>query len=489
MKKKFKKNREGWRLSKKERLFYYVGDTARLFCQSILNTFMSVFMVFQGINIIKIAGIMLVVKIIDAFDDVVFGYFVDKLDPTKSRFSRFAGKGKYLPWYRLTFFLYPLTIIGFFLMPKGLAENGKLIWFATFYLLYDLTSTITEVPMNSMVMTLTDNVDERNNILKFKGIIITVAAIFIALLWQMLISEHVGLPVTGVAIVSSIVFLVAMIPLAISVKEYNSGLKNVELNKAEKHYTLKEMWNAVKVNKYILIFFLSLIIMTSLQTSTALGTFISFYLYGDSMIIGYAILIAFVPGLILMTQTDKIAKKLGRRNTIVAVNLFSGIVFLILHFVGYNNLTLSLVLLLLGSLPATIKIILNTFIVPDTIEYTRYKTGQDCSGIFYSLNSFVGKVTGSIAQSLGMFVLGIFGWVTVTATDFADLASQGIEQPASAIKALWATNALIPAIGMLAGCTILLFYRLKDKDAELMAQCNAGIITREECESKLSQKY
>lgn len=489
MKKKIKKNREGWRLSKKERLFYHVGDTARLFCQSILNTFMSVFMVFQGINIIKIAGIMLVVKIIDAFDDVVFGYFVDKLDPTKSRFSRFAGKGKYLPWYRLTFFLYPLTIIGFFLMPKGLAENGKLIWFAIFYLLYDLTSTITEVPMNSMVMTLTDNVDERNNILKFKGIIITVSAILIALLWQMLISEHVGLPVTGVAIVSSIIFLVAMIPLAISVKEYNSGLKNVELNKAEKHYTLKEMWNAVKVNKYILIFFLSLIIMTSLQTSTALGTFISFYLYGDSMIIGYAILIAFIPGVILMTQTDKIAKKLGRRNTIVAVNLFSGIVFLILHFVGYNNLTLSLVLLLLGSLPATIKIILNTFIVPDTIEYTRYKTGQDCSGIFYSLNSFVGKVTGSIAQSLGMFVLGIFGWVTVTATDFADLAAQGIEQPASAIKALWATNALIPAVGMLAGCGILLFYRLKDKDAELMAQCNAGIITREECESKLSQKY
>ena len=33
------------------------------------------------------------------------------------------------------------------------------------------------------------------------------------------------------------------------------------------------------------------------------------------------------------------------------------------------------------------------------------------------------------------------------------------------------------------------FYRLKDEDAAWMAQCNAGKITREECETRLSKKY
>jgi len=33
------------------------------------------------------------------------------------------------------------------------------------------------------------------------------------------------------------------------------------------------------------------------------------------------------------------------------------------------------------------------------------------------------------------------------------------------------------------------FYNLTDKDAALMAQCNAGVITREECEAQLSKKY
>lgn len=478
-----------WRLRKKERFFYYTGDIARLFCQALLNTFMTIFMLFQGIDIIKVGGIMLAVKIIDAFDDVIFGFIVDKLDPTKSKLSKFAGEGKYLPWYRLTFFLYPLAIIGFFLMPKGMPEAGKLVWFAVFYLLYDLTSTITEVPMNSMVMTLTDNTDERNVILKIKGIISTIAAIFIGLIWQMLISEHVGLSVISVAIVSAVIFLAAMIPMATSVKEHNVGLKNVAEDKKEEKYSFREMLGCLKTNKYLMVFFLANLIMTCLQTSTAMTTFVSFYCYGDSMVIIVATMIALVPGLILMSQADKIAKKLGRRNAIIACNAFSGIVSLIVYVFGYNLVTISLVLTLLGALPSTIKLILSTYIIPDTIEYTRYKTGQDCSGIFYSLNSFVTKITASVAQSVGMFVVGLFGWVAVEATDFADLAAQGVTQPQSAIDALWATNALIPAIGMLVGCGILFLYRLKDKDAELMAQCNAGKITREECEAQLSRKY
>ena len=33
------------------------------------------------------------------------------------------------------------------------------------------------------------------------------------------------------------------------------------------------------------------------------------------------------------------------------------------------------------------------------------------------------------------------------------------------------------------------FYKLRDKDVELMAKCNAGEITREECEAQLSRRY
>ena len=49
---------------------------------------------------------------------------------------------------------------------------------------------------------------------------------------------------------------------------------------------------------------------------------------------------------------------------------------------------------------------------------------------------------------------------------------------------------LIPAVGFIIAAGLLYaFYNLKDKDAALMAQCNAGKITREECEAQLTRKY
>lgn len=371
-----------WRMTRRERVFYYAGDTGRLFCQSILNTFMTTFLIFNGVKMTSIAGIMLVLKLIDAFDDVIFGFLVDRFDPQKlPLIGKLAGEGKYLPWYRATFFLYPLAILIFFLMPKGLSSTGKLAWFAVTYLLYDLTSTLAEVPVNSMVMTLTDSVDERNNVLKIKGLIAVIGAVGIGVLWQFLTSEHVGLSIRGVAMTSAIVFLISMFPLAIHVKEHNIGLKNVEEEKEEK-YTLKEMAACIRTNRFILIFFLSQIVITCLQTSTALSTFVSFYCYGDSMIISLATLIAFVPGIIMTAKADSIAKRFGRRNSIILMNMISGVMLLILYFVGYNSVALSITLLLIASLPGTVKIVLNNYIAPDTIEYTRYKTGQDCSGIF-----------------------------------------------------------------------------------------------------------
>ena len=64
-----------------------------------------------------------------------------------------------------------------------------------------------------------------------------------------------------------------------------------------------------------------------------------------------------------------------------------------------------------------------------------------------------------------------------------------VVQPQSALDALWVIYMLIPAIGTLLGVVIMAFYDLKDEDAALMAKCNAGEISRAECEAKLSERY
>ena len=62
-----------WRLSKAEKNWYYLGDTARLFGMTLVGSYMTLFLMFQGVSTASVATAILIVKIIDAIDDVLFG--------------------------------------------------------------------------------------------------------------------------------------------------------------------------------------------------------------------------------------------------------------------------------------------------------------------------------------------------------------------------------------------------------------------------------
>ena len=483
-------DKSGWLTTKSERVNYYIGDLGRTLEGYIVTAFMTLFLLFQGIDLISISAAILVVKVIDALDDVIFGFLIDKIDIKNNKLiGKFAGKGKYLPWYRATFFLFPIFTVLFFLMPQGVPDIVKIVWFMVTYLLYDFTYTLVEVPMNSMIVSLTDNLDERNCILQTKGIISGIATVFVGIIWMFLVSEHVGLSMRMVAVVSSIIFFFMMLPLTTKVTEHNVELKNAVDEEASDHYTLKDMFQCIKTNKYMAIILLSTFIAGALATGSSLGVYASYYLYGDSMILVIPIAIAFVPQLIAQLNTERLCRKFGKKNVFLFCGLVGGLIYGSIYFAGYHNFVVITILLVLQAAPGNVSNIAKTFFTPDTIEYTRYKTGKDCSGIFFSLNAFVTKLTTSISSSLGLFILGLSSWITVEADSFEELARLQVVQPQSALEVLWFVYMAIPAVGTLLAILVMGFYQLKDEDAALMAKCNAGEISREECEALLSRRY
>ena len=91
-------NREGWLTTKKERFHYYIGDLGRTLEGYIVTAFMTLFLLFQGIDLLSVSAAILVVKVIDALDDVIFGFLIDKINIKNSKLlGRIAGEGKYLP--------------------------------------------------------------------------------------------------------------------------------------------------------------------------------------------------------------------------------------------------------------------------------------------------------------------------------------------------------------------------------------------------------
>ena len=488
MARKEKKQPEGWRTTRKERRNYILGDFGRYLEGNIVTMMMSTFLIFQGIDLTAIAGVMLAVKIVDAFDDVIFGFLVDRIHPEKIKVLRkIAGKGKYLPWYRLTFFMFPIFTALFFCMPSSWPDSAKMAWFVVFYLLYDLTYTLVEVPTSSLIVTLTDNLEERNSILQTKTILSAVGLIGVGMVWTVLISEYVGMPIRDMALLSSVIFFFMMLPLARGVEEHNAVLANVELGENEK-YTFKDMWNCVKTNKYLMILLISTVITSCLATGSAVGNLVSYYHFGRSLIMAVAILIAFVPQLLAQMQTKKLCRKFGKLKVFMVTGLLGGTIQMMIYFVG-PVFAVCCALLVIQAPFSNVSVVAKSFFLPDTIEYTRYMTGKDCSGICNALQSFVTKLTSSVSASLGLFILGLSDYIPVQAESFEDIAAAGIVQPQQAMDYLWVIYALIPLVGTVLGVAVMVFYRLPDRDVELMAKCNAGEISRKECEERLSRKY
>ena len=133
--------------------------------------------------------------------------------------------------------------------------------------------------------------------------------------------------------------------------------------------------------------------------------------------------------------------------------------------------------------------ILAFMFTPDCAEYGQYKSGISAKGITFAIQTFSVKITGAVSSSLALFLLGLFGWISVEAESFEQLAAMNIQQSPAALNGLWIVYALVPVIGMIISAFFYLGYKLNDKDVQIMAKCNSGEITREEAEKLLSRSY
>lgn len=490
MKAKTKACREGWKVSRSERLAYIAGRVGVFGEQSLIPSMMNTFLLFNGISLTSVAFFTLLVKIIDAVDDLLVGYLVDKIDLRKNKFlKKLGGDGRYMPWLRCFLWVFPIAVVAFFLMPASMSEGAKIAWFAVTYLLFDLSYTIVDVPTQSLTMTITDVPEERNNLLTV-GMIIIIAAMYVMSMVQtILISESVGMSVATVGVLLAVIYMIPMIPFTRKVKEHNGEMKNVDQEKTQENYTIKEMFYAIVHNKPYMFLQATTLIIGITTTGGAVSLFVSFYLYGSSTAMVLPSLIAMLAGIVFQLMAPKICAKFGNKNTMVACLLACGIGGLTVYFAGWENFGLVVAFTIINAVIVSVLKLDATYMMLQTVDYGKYINGRDTTGIFNSITTFISKTAPSIASSLGLVILSMFGWVAVNAESFADLAAQNIAQPDSAKTGLWVLTILVPAIGSLAsGLLMLLFYKLSDEDARLMGKCVAGEISREECEAKLHMK-
>ncbi len=465
-----------WQTSPVERnsyLVYFAGQNIFYF---LIANFLTTYLMMTGVDMAKVSIVVMAVKVWDAVNDAIFGAIFDKV--------KFKNGQKCMPWVRISCALIPVASILLFAIPTAASETVKLLWFAVAYILWDTAYTICDVPIYTMVTTITSNLDERNILMSRRQILSGVGMGIITVAFTVLPGEYVGLSYTWTVVIVSVIAAVLMLPIAVTGKE-----RNYIPSVSDDSFTMREMFSYLSKNKYLLIYYGGYIIANACLTNSSLSLIASYYLFGNSMFNLLISVLSAAPQFIAALVVPALVRKFDKFKVYFWSNVAMIVTGLVIFIAGYENVIFFIVLTVLRSVPAAIVGVMNFMFTPDCAEYGKFKTGTEAKGITFAIQTFSVKIAAAIASALSLFVLSCFGWQEVTASSFEDLASLGVTQTPEALRGLWITYALIPVIGYIIAIVLYLFYKLNDKDVQIMAKCNSGEITREDAEKQLSRKY
>ena len=460
----------------RERVSYWTYFIGQNIYYNITAMFISTYLAMQGIPLTRVAVVLLIVKIWDAVNDPLFGFLFDRV--------RFKNGQKSLPWLRVAVALIPVVTIALFSIPSGLSETGKLWWFGIAYVLWDTVYTLSDVPAYSMLTTMTANLAERTQLLSVNRVYSGAGVLIYGVALPILIGEGVGLSASWAVVILSVFSAATMVPLCLNCREHNYNP-----NDGAEHFTPMQMLRYLRSNKYLLLYYAGFCFTEALRTSGAVLLFASFYLFGNSTYSVLLNILNMVPGVFAAMAMPWLLRRFDKFKTLFWCNIANIILGLVIYFAGYGNTAFFLTMTVIRCIPMSIVIILNYMFTPDCAEYGQYVSGISAKGITFAIQTFSTKITTAISSSLALALLGLFNWVSVEAESFAELAELGITQSGAALNGLWIVYALVPVIGMMISTVFYLFYKLNDKDVQIMASCNAGTITRAEARKRLSRQY
>jgi Na+/melibiose symporter-like transporter len=224
----------------------------------------------------------------------------------------------------------------------------------------------------------------------------------------------------------------------------------------------------------------------------------AYYIYENSLTSLITGTVAALPQLFMALLVPKIIRKMDKTK-LFKICVIATIALSVLIVPTKNSFILFVLTYMLRAIPLGIIGVLGFTFTPDCAEYGQYTTGIEAKGITFAIQTFAVKLAAAISGSMGLALLGFFGFktefeingVVQEVNNFADLEAINAiaQQTTEALDGLWFTYNVVPIIGLVIALAIWHFYKLNDKDVQIMADYNVGKITKEEAEAQLSRKY
>lgn len=417
-----------------------------------------------GISAAAVGTMFFVVRLADAFFDLLAGRLVDR---TMTRW------GKFRPF--ILFFSVPLLFLSFltFHVPdtlKDQAQGGNqgpaLLYAYLTYTVLGLLYSMVNIPYGSLASAMTQSVNERAKLVSwrmwgsaFAGVFLTylIAPRISTVQKQITAAQNAGdtaalaglqdqmqtiftQTTLGFVVLGGLCFLMVFL----NCKE--------QVVRTEATTTIKDTINTLKLNKPLQILCLSsLFYLTGVYAVGPATAYYARYILGDISWTAPITLVNAGIGLLVTPFIPFVIRRIGKKNLFQFCGLFTVIGGIALFFSPAGAAVLALVFLAIKGVGASLINVAMFGLEADTVEYGEWKNGVRTEGATYAIYSFTRKVTQSFGGLAGAWLLAIGGYVAGAQT-----------QPESALVAIRAAIGLVPAGVAVIAMLIFWKYPLND---------------------------
>ena len=412
-----------------------------------------------GISAAAVGTMFLVVRLWDAFADLLAGRLVDR---TMTRW------GKFRPF--IMFGAVPLMFMSFlvFHVPTSFDAGLKLIYAYATYAVLGLVYSLVNIPYGSLASAITQSVHERAKLVAARAFGAGIGGVILTFVVGSFISDLRGQkaliqgPEDLIAYQAAVQGVFTKVTLAFIVVGslaffFTAWACREAVVRTQPRISIKETFGTLRSNKPLAYLcgssFFYLIGVFAVGGSTA---FYAQYVLGNIGLVGVITLVNTGITLVVTPFIPKIIDRFGKKNVFQFCGVFTVVGGVGLFFAPANMFWLVLLTLAIKGVGASLINTVMFGLEADTVEYGEWMTGKRSEGATYALFSFTRKVTQSIGGAVGAWALAVGGYVAASAVNPSPV------QPDSAIIAIKATIGLLPAVCALIAMLIFIRYPLTD---------------------------
>lgn len=403
-KKPLGKDKDG--IQKVMRVGDYFGDAMGQFALNAISGLVGQLTYFYTDKVGLAAGAVgtafLIVKILDAFTDLIMGYIVDHTAP---------GKERYRPWLLRMAIPAAIMIVLLFTVPSNISSGMQMVYmFITNFLLTAVIYTAICIPYSSLQVVRTASQQERGNMGTWRagagyvaGMVIAVAIIPIT---NMLGGDQAAW--IKFSVVLAVLAAVCLLLTWKTSKETNPVMESTEKQaNDEESIPLKKAIVNLFHNKYwVMILIMGLCANITYGLANSAGTYYAKWIYGNDNLVGIQGAVGMIPTILGFALVGPMIKKLGVIKTL-RVSFFMGMAANILRLINPDNFVYNTVLGCFSSFANIPMMCLLGVLTAMAIDYNEYKFNNRMLASSQAAASFGNKVGNGLGSSLVAWCLAL----------------------------------------------------------------------------------